>query len=421
VRARTTQDGDVTLVRRRFGRRAPLAALVTVLLALSLLPVSTLASGWTRLGRVSDSAGSRLDSLHQLAASGSSLHLIFPRIGPRTRDDRVVYQRSSDGGRHWTSERTIFRASRAHRTVVPNLALAARGSLVAAVWRVKGPQGHALFARVSRDGGASFGRRLSLFETGNPKGIGVPAVAIGDGFMAVAWSNRANGQVKLRVSRDGGRSFGSPRTLGSSQLSIDCQRRLTDALVGLAANGRSLHVAWSWAPSRRCVASAIRVRTSLDRGRSWSPQRTITRRETFGWPELDARGKTVVATVQSTSGGLVVASSTRNGRRWTDRLLKAPSGRNFAAADVAILPHRKVWVSYVNERLGKGHPVATKLVARRSTDSGVTYKAPMAVTREQALLRMAPNIAFGSRGLTIVVQSGPLDGSPRNLYAWRRR
>ena len=61
--------------------------------------------------------------------------------------------------------------------------------------------------RVSRDGGRTFGKRVELFETRNEKGIGVPAVAIGNDVIAVAWTNRANGRVKVSTSRDDGRTF----------------------------------------------------------------------------------------------------------------------------------------------------------------------------------------------------------------------
>ena len=204
-------------------------------------------------------------------------------------------------------------------------------------------------------------------------------------------------------------------------MSIDCQSRVTDGLVGVAANGRSVHVAWSDTARPQCYADEIRVRTSLDRGSAWSPARSITTRDTYGWPELDARGKTVIATVQTTSGGLIVSRSEKNGRNWREKHIKAPAGHLLSAADVSLLPGRKVVLTYVKERMRQNKLRSTRLVSRRSTDGGRTWKPPKPVTKDARLLRMAPNVvAVGSR-VTIVVQSGQLDGSPRHIFASRLR
>ena len=406
---------------RRVGSRAPLVGLAAAVLALLLLPSLVLGAQWTSLERVSPTGGSRLDSLHQLAAAKGELHLVHPRLGPGKTDDKVVYQRSRDRGRTWTREKVLFSATSSRRKVVPNLALDARDRIVAVAYRVAGPSGHALLVRVSRDGGRTFGKRIELFETKNEKGIGVPAVAIGNDVIAVAWTNRANGRVKLATSRDNGRSFNGAQTLATTKLSIDCKTKVTDGLVGLTINDRSIHLAWSHASSRQCYASAIRVRTSLDRGRTWSSVRTITERDSFGWPELDSRGKTVLATVQATDGSLVLARSERNGRNWRDDRLKPPKGYIYSAADVELLPNKKAVLAYVKERMRKSKLVATHLLTRRSTDDGATFGAVKPVTREAKLLRMAPNLAAHESRVSLVVQSGQFDGSPRHIYASRLR
>ncbi len=209
--------------------------------------------------------------------------------------------------------------------------------------------------------------------------------------------------------------------MGRTSLSIDCKKRLTDGLVGLAINDRSVHVAWSHAPTRSCLAKSIRVRTSLDGGATWSSRRTITERRSFGWPELDSRGKTVVATVQATSGGVIVARSGQNGRKWSDRLIKPAKGHSLSAADVALLPNDNALITYADERIKNRRLVSTEVVSRRSRDDGRSWARPTNVTRRAQLLRMAPNVAANRSKLTIVMQSGQLDGSPRNIFATRLR
>ncbi len=405
----------------RVGSRAPLMGFLAAVLSLLLFPTLVLGADWTSLSRVSSTPGSRLDSLHQLTAAAGKLHLVHPRIGPNTTDDRVVYQRSGNDGTSWTKELPIFTATVNLRHVQPNLAIAAKGDVVAVAWRVKGPEETALFVRVSRDGGDTFGVRDQISFTRKDDGIGVPVMAIGNDVVAIAWTDRTHGRIKLRTSRNTGRTFGPAQTLGKTNLSIDCKEKLTDGLVGMAANDKSLHVAWSHAPKRQCLAASIKVRTSLDRGQRWSRERTITARRSYGWPELDARGKTVVATVQSPTGGVITARSARNGRKWTDKLLKAPSGYSYSAADVTLLPKGKALITYVKERIRKDRLVSTRVVSRRSTNDGASYNGPTSVTGDAKLLRMAPNVAANRARATIVVQSGQLDGSPRNIYATRLR
>jgi len=406
---------------RRVGSRAPLTGVIAALLALLLLPGAVFGADWSGPQRASNARNSRLDSLHQLASARGRLHLVHPRIGPNRTDDRVVYQRSANDGASWTKERTLFSSTSQRRHVVPNLAVAARGNVVAVAWRVNGPDENTLFVRVSRDRGVTFGVRDEIFSTKRGEGVGVPAVAIGDDVVAVAWTNRANGRIKIRTSRDGGRTFRPAKTLGTTKLSIDCKAKLTDGLVGLAVVDKNVHVAWSHASRRKCLASAIKIRTSLDRGATWSPRRTVTERRSYGWPELDARGKTVLATVQSPSGGVIVARSGKNGRNWRDRLLKAPDGHSYSAADVALLPEGKALITYVDERIKKNRLTSTKVVSRRSPDDGASYKTPKVVVPTAQLLRMAANIAANGKRATIVLQSGQLDGSPRNILVTRLR
>jgi hypothetical protein len=406
---------------RRVGSRAPLTGLTAAVLALLLFPTFAIGADWTAPDRVSNTGGARLDSLHQLAASRDVMHLVYPRIGPGKTDDRVIYRRSSSNGMNWSRERALFKATSRYRKVVPNLAIAARGNIVVVAFRASGPKGHSLFVRVSRNGGRTFSKRVEVFSTSKSQGIGVPAVAVGNDFVAVAWTNRAKGQVRIRSSRDEGRTFRGARVVGTTKLSIDCRTRVTDGLVGLAANDKSIHVAWSAAPKRQCYASAIRVRTSLDRGQAWSPARTITERDSFGWPELDARGKTVVATVQATGGGLIVARSAKNGRNWRESVLKPSPGHSLSAADVALLPRGKAMITYVKERLRNGKLVGTRLVSRRSPDDGTSWNTAKAVTTDAKLLRMAPNVVAVGGRVALVVQSGQLDGKPRHIYASRLR
>ncbi|CAN5706309.1 hypothetical protein BH23CHL8_BH23CHL8_29710 [soil metagenome] len=427
VPARTSQTADVmrpsrdTHGQRPAGRFVPRFLCLVLLTAALLLPEVALGAGWGPARRVSSQDGARLDSLHQVATSSGALHLTHARLGRGGRADKVIHQRSRDEGRTWSSERALFSSSGPHRHVVPNLAIAARGSTVVVVWRTRGASGWTLFARTSRDGGTTFQARVAVTSTGPSSALGVPAVAVGDAGIAVAWTSRRTGEIKLRRSTDQGRSFGRIRTLGRTGMSIRCRARVTDGLVGLAVAGSRIHVAWSAAAKGRCLAERIVMRSSMDGGRRWSQTRTVTAQQSYGWPELDARGQQVVATVQLPSGGLLVARSGQEGSDWNARVLVPPKGHIRSAGDILSRPGGVVWVAYVDMRIVKGKVVSSRVAARRSADGGRTFGSPSTVLARKRRLRQAPNLATQRDRPTVVVQSGALSGSPRNILAIRWR
>jgi hypothetical protein len=128
-----------------------------------------------------------------------------------------------------------------------------------------------------------------------------------------------------------------------------------------------------------------------------------------------------MATVQSTDGGVVLARSSDDGVNWEDRRLKAPRGYSLSAADVVLMDGRKAMITYVKERVRRSRLLTTEVVSRWSPDDGVSLRRVRSVAPEAERLRMAPNIASIGRQVAIVLQSGPMSGSTRNLYVTRLR
>ena len=203
-------------------------------------------AGWTTLRPVTAKAGSRLDSLHQLAAAGDTLHLVHPRTG----DASVTTAWSTSAPRTAAGlvvRADLFSATRRLRDVVPNLALDAQGRMVIVAWRVRGSAEHALRPD-QHDGGLRFAEPESASRQ-HRDGLGVPAVAVGGGFVAVAWTDRASGRVKVtqHERRPDLRRRPSPRPDAASPSSAGPRSR-----TGSSASppSRRLHVAWSKAPGR---------------------------------------------------------------------------------------------------------------------------------------------------------------------------
>jgi hypothetical protein len=78
-------------------------------------------------------------------------------------------------------------------------------------------------------------------------------------------------------------------------------------------------------------------------------------------------------------------------------------------------------IAYVNESVRRSRLISTRVVTRWSPDDGASFRQPKAVTPDARRLRMAPNIASDRKRVAILVQSGPLSGTPRNIFVSRRR
>jgi hypothetical protein len=380
------------------------------------------AGGWTSPERVTARRGSALTALHELASAGGTLHLVHARIGPEGRDDRLVYQRSTDGGDGWSPERTLFASTATMRVLIPNLAVAAHGDLVVVAWRARGPTGSRLFARRSEDGGDSWRPPTVLAMTSAPRGLGVPAVSVAEDVVLVAWTHRSSGEVRLRRSTDRGASYGSARRLATSGLSITCGGDpIRDALVGLAAVGSTAHLAWSDARDGRCISRRIAVRTSIDGGVTWRAPVTLAATRTFGWPELAARGARLLAAIQAPDGSLVVAHSGDRGSTFRMRRFRPADDHGLGAGDILLPGGRVAWLVYPHLRYSGDDVAASRVRFRASANGGVSFGPPTDVITGGPKLREAPNLGVHGGLPTVVVTSGRLDRSMQDIVAVRAR
>ncbi len=402
-------------------RRRLVPAVVAGLALTVMFTGAAMGLAWTSPTRVTESRPSRLSSLHELAGSADALHLVHARVGPRPKDDRVIHQRSPDGGASWSVERTLFLSTDADRILVPNLAIAARADLVVVAWRTRGDDGTSLWVRRSEDGGRSWRPRQRLAETSLQRGLGVPALTVTGRTVIAAWTNRANGRILLRRSADGARSWADARVLGDTRLSIDCADEVLDGLVGLDAWAGTVHLAWSDARQGACLTNALRVRTSTDDGRTWRAARTASTQRTYGWPEVTVRGRSLLMTLQRPDGGFVVVRSRDGGTTFTERTFAALDDRALGAADVLLPGGDAAWLVY-SDVAYEGDEVATsRLRFRVSDDRGRTWRPGTTVVGQADKLRQAANLAASGGKPVVVFQSGRVDGSTADILAVRAR
>jgi hypothetical protein len=382
---------------------------------------ANVAAAWTSPERVSTGRDARLTALHEVSTGGGVLHAAHGRTGPGPNDDRVFYQRSGNAGRSWSRERAVWQPGPAYRGLTPNLAVAAWHDMVVVAFRVHGRRGSALFVRVSRDRGATFDDKVGITTSASGRGIGVPAVTIASGAVFVAWTHRSSNSIRVKRSTNGGRSFGAATTLGTSHLSISCgSSRPVDGLVGMAAVGRTVHVAWSQARTGECIARSAWIRTSVDRGARWRPARQITSTPSFGWPELTAFGTRVAVSLQRPNGTLLVATSRNSGWSFGRRTFAAPSGWEVGAGDVVLMDGNWLWVVFPSLRYRGNEVIASRLRFFASPDAGRTWRAGVTILPEAPRLRHVPNVVALGRRPVVLYQGGPGDESRAGIWSMRR-
>ncbi len=363
---------------------------------------------WLPSERVSQTEGSFLSSMHSVAASGSTIHLVHPIQGGGSLPASVSYQRSLDAGASWSPERVLFRTGGRLAGTVGNLAIAARGQSVTFAFRTHDADAALLFTRTSRDGGDTWGRRVLVARITTPLLMGIPAVAISSAGIFVAWSDRSSGAVSIRRSDDGGDSYGPATRLGVTRHDVYCgDPPFVDGLVGLAARGRNVQVVWSQSPSGSCFPNVLLLRRSTDGGDTYQPRQTLSDSPTHGWPQLATRGDIVLIIVGGWAGKLLLFRSEDSGATFR-RSVAGPLYGTFTQ-DVAIIAAGLAMITFSRPMEGGNALPGSELLYRQSSDDGQTWSDPAIAFSRPGRYATSPNLVFAD-GLPVIVHTiGPHD------------
>ena len=185
-------------------------------------------------------------------------------------DGNVHAWTSTDAGQMWKENAPLNSAPKSAREGLQALAGDGRG-LVAAVWLDLRGSGTELWGRISRDGGATWGGDLSIYQSpdGHICECCVPNVAISPGGeIAAMWRNWLGGarDLYLATSRDG-RTFSPAQKLGTGTWTLKaCPMdggNLTFAPAGnwLAVwrRERAVFASETTAPEKQLTASAAQA------------------------------------------------------------------------------------------------------------------------------------------------------------------
>ena len=348
-----------------------LTAVAIALVALVLATGPALAASWSQPGSITQTHDAFPSYARSVAVVGDRVHLVDSRL-----NGQIEYRRSMDGGAHWSAAVIIAQPDSRYTSVLGDPAIAARGSLVIVAYRAHDASAAYLFIRRSTDGGRSWGAAHLVAREVTDRRIGEQSVAISSAGVFVAWTDRVTGAIDLRRSTDGGRHFGSTKRVGTTTYTFAPDNpAFTDGLIGLAAAGHNVYLAWS--PSGNGPADSIVLSRSGDSGSSFHAPLTIFTAPSYGWPSLRAGGVFLVGEFQAVDGTLQVLDSTDRGRHVGVSQLAAPTtGSIVTEGSVALDAEGAALVSYGRSGLPNGvdAPVGD-LVIRSSHDGGRTWSA----------------------------------------------
>jgi hypothetical protein len=345
----------------------PAIALVALLVAAG----PALAASWGQPSPITESHDAFPSYARSLAVVGDQVHLVDSRLS-----GQIEYRRSTDGGAHWSAPIIIAQPDARFTSVLGDPAIAARGSLVIVAYRAHDAAAAYLFIRRSADGGLTWGKPRRVAREVTDRRIGEQSVAISSAGVFVAWTDRVTGAIDLRRSTDGGRHFGATKRVGVTTYTFFPDNpAFTDGLIGLAAAGHNVYLAWS--PSGNGPADSIVLSRSGDSGSSFHAPQTIFSAPTYGWPSLRAAGTFLVGQFQAVDGTLQVVDSTDRGRHVSVTQLAEPTlGSIVGEGSVALDAEGHALISYGRSALPNGidAPVGDVLV-RSSHDGGRTWSA----------------------------------------------
>jgi hypothetical protein len=350
----------------RFGQQvtAVLAALVVFMTAVT----PTSAVTWDTGPFLVSGAG---------GASAWSASAAFPadtmghtRVGLAYREDvggvfRVFY-RNSSGGEEWDSPRQLSRSG-AVAASRPSLAWA--GSKVDAVWvEWAADNTSRVVYRRSLDGGLTWSKAVALSPLGTS--VGFPKVARdGAGRVLVAYTNEMSGKVWVRVSTDGGVTFGKRLRIGTTSSRPYQGDTAFDAFPTVATARGVLHIAFYRS------ANELVMRRSDDFGASWSSRRTVTSAGDGYFPHLVASGRTVLVgyAARSTSSWYTAyRRSIDNGATWSrEKLITSKTGN--ASGPPVITAVAGIWtIAY--EQCQSGSCGTSVVKTQTSWDGGAGFE-----------------------------------------------
>jgi hypothetical protein len=355
---------------------------------------------------VSDALGVSWIANRALTAGGfawawaGSLAVSSTTIAHAVYEERVVgnwgvyYRRTANSGTTWA---TPIRLSRASVCDAGAPSIDAYGSGVDAVWLesddILAGLDTVIMYRRSTDAGVSWADAVPL--TPSQESAGMPRVARRGAFLAVTWTNEANGKVYVRVSKDGGVTWQPRVYLGTTT------RKLGTRYEGFPVVGIGTGVTYV---SFYSAAHTLKIRRSTTSGATWWGGIALATNGS-GWdPTVAAAGSTVIvgyAATTSTDSWTVIRRSTDKGAHWGTPI--ALSARTSYPSFSPVLSVRGTRWMAIYERCSSNSCAASDVLYRASGTSGRTWSAPVRASVRVRKWEAPADVDVATRTLVLYV------------------
>lgn len=288
--------------------------------------------------------------------------------------DELFIRRTTNSGATWAPPLLISADG-------TSPALAARDSMVDIVWNP--PNGRVRYSR-SLDAGVSFEPSIALSPLG--RFAWRPAVARGPGgLVAVVYEDVQNGNVAVRVSQNGGMSFGA-----ASILTGDGGEMGLAAAIG---NG-VIYVAYS------VGFESLRLKRSTNEGASWSGPASISNQLWDDGISMAAVGSHayVAYTAQNTFpqfGKIRYKRTTNSGANWSAQLDLSPS--SWSTFDPDIHLRGGVLRSVFTRCTPEFDICVEERTLYSQSANGTTWTAPQRVSPTTLWAAYSPRVGFAGR------------------------
>lgn len=321
-----------------------------------------------------------------IAVAGSNIYVVWDDDTITADHLEIYFMNSSDGGATWKAARRLTHTP----GVSQRPAIAVDGSNVYVVWEDDTPGNFDIYLKKSIDGGVTWqsAKRISSLKTNANN----PRIAAKGSILYAVWQEEMPGgegeEIYLKKSSDGGVTWQTAKNLSNNPG--------TSWLPVITVNGSKVYVVWTeWALSNY----EIYFTKSSDEGASWRAGKRLSYNSGSSWyPDIAIDGKRIyVVWADNTpvNNEIFFRKSNDEGKKWLapKRLTNTPGhswGPKIAVSGQNLL---MIWYDYTPGREG--------IYLRKSSDEGSSWQALQRLTLTFGDSR-TPSIGTNGSGIYVV-------------------
>jgi hypothetical protein len=331
------------------------------------MSATALAVSWGPVVAVSTSAHGFALPESTVVTGTQKVHVFYTEFGTKY---QAWYRQSADGGATWASPVLISHSS-AYGAEAS--AINRNGTTLDVVWwEWNSTNQTRVWYRNSVNAGTSWSTPIALSAIGD---VGKSDVARDGSRVTVTWTDGATGKVYVRISTNGGGSFATKVSLGTtSNQPFLPDASSYEAYVSDGDSAGTISVVWD------SSSTTIKMRRSTDGGANWSTAVTLDTNSYGAWVTLTTAASKII---------IGYKFKTTNGSRATQRHSSDEGLHWTAAGYVGRLPSAVPMYAYgggVLRATYNGCPVSDCSTGeatyyRTSTDFGTTWSTESKVSR----------------------------------------